>query len=73
MNKKERITAIPFVELPDYLVRYLVCDEEQEPIALVRFLEDGTPIIQYLKCLTHEYDELVVVFAYEKRRSNFGF
>lgn len=72
MNKKERITAFPFVELPDYLVRYLVCDEEQEPIGIVRFLEDGTPIIQYLKCLNHEYYELVVVFAFEKRRINFG-
>lgn len=72
MAKKERIIVFPFVEVPDYLVRYLVCDEDKEPIALVRFSNDGTPIIRYLKCITHEYDELVVIFAYEKRRLNFG-
>lgn len=72
MNQKEKINYYPFVELPDPKIRYLIRDEKKEPIAVLRFDDDGTPQLRYLRPVSPDYEAPMLDLMNEKRRLLFG-
>lgn len=67
-TKKEKINSYPYVDLPDPIIRYLISDENREAIAMLRFEEDGTPHVRYLKPVSDAYEFLILELISEKRR-----
>ncbi len=72
MNQKEKINYYPFVELPDPKIRYLIRDEKKEPIAVLRFDDDGTPQLRYLRPVSPDCEATLLDLMDEKRRLLFG-
>lgn len=73
MNQKERINYYPFVELPDPKIRYLIRDEKKEPLAVLRFDDDGTPQLRYLRPVSPDYEALMLALMNEKKRLLFDY
>lgn len=72
MKQKEKLNCYPFVELPDPKVRYLIRTHEYEPIAVLRFDDDGTPRIRYLRPITPDEELPLIDFMNDKQRLLFG-
>lgn len=72
MNQKEKINYYPFVELPDPKIRYLIRDEKKEPLAVLRFDDDGTPHLRYLRPVSPDYEAPIIALMNEKKRLLFG-
>lgn len=73
MYRKEKINYYPFVELPDPKIRYLIRDEKREPLAVLRFEDDGTPQLRYLRPVLPAYEALMLELMNDKRRLLFGY
>lgn len=72
MSLKEKINWQSFVELPDYKIRYLIRDSAKDPIAVLRFEDDGTPHIRYLKTISPELEIPVLEFMNDRQKLLFG-
>jgi hypothetical protein len=72
MKQKEKINYYPFVELPDPKIRYLIRTLDNEPLAVLRFEDDGTPRIRYLRSITADEEIPIIQLMNEKRRLLFG-
>lgn len=72
MKQKEKISYYPFVELPDPRIRYLIRNQDKEAIAVLRFNDDSTPQLRYLKSISPELELHIIELMNEKRRLLFG-
>ena len=72
MSLQEKINYYPFVELPDPKIRYLIRDSAKDPIAVLRFEEDGTPQLRYLKSVPQELEIPILDFMNDRRKLLFG-
>lgn len=72
-HKPSGLTYQPYVELPDYLIRYLIKRSDGEPIASLNFSSVGDPRVQYLLD-DLEFSEYIKIFYFvrEKRKQLFG-
>ena len=68
MSLKEKINWYPFVELPDYTIRYLIRDSAKEPIAVLRFEDNGTPQLRYLKPVPPDLEIPILEFVNDSRK-----
>jgi hypothetical protein len=72
MSLKEKINWYSFVELPDYKIRYLIRDSVKDPIAVLRFEDDGTPNLRYLKPVPLELEMPILEFMNDRQKLLFG-
>ncbi len=68
MSLKEKINWYPFVELPDYKIRYLIRDSAKDPIAVLRFDDNGTPHLRYLKPVPPGLEIPILDFVNDSRK-----
>lgn len=71
-KQKEKISYYPFVELPDPKVRYLIRNQQNEPMAILCFDDDSTPHVRYLVPISPEQELSIIELMHEKRRLLFG-
>lgn len=72
MTPKKLIHSYPFVELPDPKIRYLISDENRDPIALLRFEDDGTPHLRYLREVSPDIEVHIIQFMHDRKQLLFG-
>lgn len=72
MNQKEKINFYSFVDLPDPKVRYLICGDDKDLIAVAWFADDGTSTIEYKKPVSPDLEIYILTSINERRRYFYG-
>lgn len=72
MEYRKLINWYPFVELPDPKIRYLIRDQELDPLAVLWFEDSGTSHLRYLREVPAELEPHILNFMNDRQRLLFG-